>query len=155
MGYVENNLLPNEEILFIAKIHWIRYMGAVLSAFLGIVLTENIPVEFTSLRIAMISLFTIIAIAYFLDAFIFSKTTELVITSKRVIAKFGLIRRNTIELNHSQVESLMVEQGIINRLVDAGTIIIQGTGGSKTPIPSIIKPLEFRKEYFRIIENNK
>ena len=30
MGYVENNLLPNEEIVYKAKIHWIIYRGVIL-----------------------------------------------------------------------------------------------------------------------------
>lgn len=37
-------------------------------------------------------------------------TTELAITNKRVVAKFGLIRRNTVEMNISKVESVQVDQ---------------------------------------------
>ena len=40
-------------------------------------------------------------------------TTELALTNRRIIAKSGLIRRNTIELKTNRVESLGVNQGIL------------------------------------------
>src|SRR5690606_12796622 len=43
------------------------------------------------------------------SAFIKYKTTELAITNKRVIAKFGFISRRTIEINLNKVESLQVD----------------------------------------------
>ncbi|WP_375725249.1 PH domain-containing protein [Arcobacter sp. KX21116] len=145
MGYVEKNLMPGEKILFIGKIHWIIYLfGAIVFVF-GLVL----PLGIVKTVAIIVGLF------FLIKAFIFAKTTELIITSKRVIAKFGLIRRDTVELNHNQVESLNVSQGIIGRIVNAGSILIKGTGGTSTPIPSIAKPLDFRKEYFSIVENNK
>jgi uncharacterized membrane protein YdbT with pleckstrin-like domain len=110
---------------------------------------------FVIIKIVLAGILALVGLFYLIKAFIFATTTELAITSKRVIAKFGLIRRDTIELNHAQVESLIVEQGIIDRILNAGTIILQGTGGSKTPIPLIKKPLEFRREYFKVIEENK
>lgn len=145
MGYVEQNLMPDEKILYEGKIHWIIYLTGAIVFLIGIIQQQN---EVRGVLV-LIGLFLLV------KAFISVKTTELVITSKRVIAKFGLIKRETIELNHSQVESLSVDQGIIQRLVNAGSILIQGTGGSKTPIPTISKPLEFRKEFFSTIEASK
>lgn len=82
-------------------------------------------------------------------------TTELAVTSKRVVAKTGLIRRNTIELNHSKVESFNVDQSILGRIFGFGTIIINGTGGGKTPIPNIDSPLEFRREAMQAIDTSQ
>ena len=64
----------------------------------------------------------------------------------------GFIRRNTIELNHSKVESINVHQGIFGRIFDFGTLVINGTGGGKTPIPSIDSPLDFRKNAMQAID---
>ncbi len=164
MGYVENNLMPNEELLMKAQIHWIVYIKGLFFILLGlIILLYDISVStfldnttaLLTIKMVLVSALVLVGLFFLIKAFIFAKTTELAITSKRVIAKFGLIRRDTIELNHAQVESLIVEQGIIDRVLNAGTIILQGTGGSKTPIPRIKKPLEFRKEYFRVIEESK
>ena len=62
-------------------------------------------------------------------------TTELALTNRRIIAKSGLIRRNTIELKTNRVESLEVNQGILGRIFNFGSIVVKGVGGSHAPIP--------------------
>ena len=94
----------------------------------------------------------IFGIASLLKAAIAKATTELAVTSKRVIAKFGLIRRNSIELNHQKVESFNVDQSILGRIFGFGTLVINGTGGGKTPIANIAAPLTFRKEAMQVID---
>ncbi len=44
----------------------------------------------------------------------------------------------------NKVEGIHVEQGIIGKLVDSGSIIIKGTGGTNNPFSNIDKPFEFR-----------
>lgn len=90
-----------------------------------------------------------------IKAWIEKSTTELAVTSKRVIAKVGLIRRNTIELNHSKVESFHIDQGIFGRILGFGTLVINGTGGGKTPIPNIDAPLLFRREAMQAIDQSQ
>jgi hypothetical protein len=85
-------------------------------------------------------------------ALIYHVSIELAVTSRRVISKFGFIRRSTIELNHKNVESFKVDQSIPVRLLDFGTVRINGTGGVSTPIPRIADPLEFRKVALTTIE---
>src|SRR3954466_454938 len=48
--------------------------------------------------------------------FIRQKTTELVVTDRGVIAKFGLVSRRTIEMRMSKIESLRVDQGLWERM---------------------------------------
>lgn len=75
-------------------------------------------------------------------------------TSRRVIAKRGLIRRNTLELNHQRVEGLAVNQGVIARVFNAGTIVVNGTGGTRQGIPFISNPMEFRRNALETIDNS-
>lgn len=81
------------------------------------------------------------------SAFIKYKTTELAITNKRVIAKFGFISRRTIEINLNKVESLQVDQGILGRIFNYGTLVIAGAGNPQAPIPGISDPMMFRKAF--------
>ncbi len=75
------------------------------------------------------------------------KATELAITNKRIIAKFGFIRRETVEINLTKVESIRVDQSILGRLLNYGTIVVSGTGSHNAPVPNISNPLEFRKKF--------
>jgi uncharacterized membrane protein YdbT with pleckstrin-like domain len=82
-------------------------------------------------------------------------TTELAITNKRVIAKFGLISRSTIEINLQKVESIQVNQGILGRIFNFGSIVVSGAGSPQAPIPGISNPLQFRREFIDTQENNQ
>ena len=81
-------------------------------------------------------------------------TTELAITNKRVIAKFGLISRSTIEINLQKIESIQVNQGILGRIFNYGSIVVSGAGNPQAPIPGISSPLQFRRAFVDTQENN-
>jgi len=80
-------------------------------------------------------------------AYIKYKTTELAITNKRVIAKFGFVSRRTVEINLNKVESIQVDQGLLGRIFDFGTLVISGAGEPRAPIPGISEPIRFRKAF--------
>ena len=84
---------------------------------------------------------------YFLIRWINSKN-EFVITSKRVIAKVGLIRRIAFELQTEQVESIEIHQGIVGRLFKYGTLMPCGIGASKVRVRFVLNPFEFRQHFY-------
>jgi len=141
MPYVDGNLMPGEVVIKRGTIHWVIYVpGAVL-----FLIALTISSEFGPL-IAIFGAFGI------LRAIITQTSTELAVTNKRVIVKFGFIRRSTVELNHNRVEGLTVDQGILGRILNYGTVVVSGMGGLRAPVPAIAEPLEFRKEALAQIE---
>jgi uncharacterized membrane protein YdbT with pleckstrin-like domain len=88
-----------------------------------------------------------LGILFFLWAWIIFATTELAVTNKRVIAKTGLIQRKTIEMFLAKVESIQVDQSILGRIFNYGSVIISGTGVHSAPFRSISDPLMFRKNF--------
>ena len=78
-------------------------------------------------------------------AFIRQASSEFAVTSHRVIIKTGLVGRNTIEIQLSKVESIEVQQDLLGRLLNYGTILVAGTGGTHEPFTMIDDPLEFRR----------
>ena len=89
----------------------------------------------------------VLGLVFLAAAWIRVHSTEIAITNRRVIAKFGFIRRHTIEINLEKVESLRVEQGLMGRFLNYGTIFIGGTGSALAPIPDIADPLVFRRKF--------
>ena len=153
MSYVDENVLPGEDIIYKADIHWFIFVPGVVLLCLGIWLFTLDRETGTG---PVLGLFAVIAAVFSLSKAMITKiTTELVVTSKRVIAKVGLVRRNTVELNHSKVESFNVNQSILGRIFGFGTLIINGTGGGKTPIPIIKSPLQFRREAMQSIDSSQ
>ena len=88
-----------------------------------------------------------LGLIFWLVAFVRYKTTELAVTNKRVIAKFGFISRQTIELNINKVESIQVNQGILGRIFNFGSLVISGAGNPQAPIPGISDPMTFRRVF--------
>jgi uncharacterized membrane protein YdbT with pleckstrin-like domain len=72
------------------------------------------------------------------------KTSELVITDRRVLIKVGFIQRHTFEMFISKIESVAVFQSMLGRLFNYGTVEIRGTGGSAESFATIAAPLPFR-----------
>jgi len=141
--------MSGEEVVYRAKVHWMIYLMGLFFIVLGITIIASAK------EIALLGVLLVIGgLIDLFKAFIFKMSTELVVTTKRVIAKFGFIKRTTMELNHSKVESLSVDQGIIQRILNAGTITVHGTGGGKTPIPNIDEPLIFRTNAMETIDKN-
>ncbi|NMF90993.1 PH domain-containing protein [Aromatoleum petrolei] len=88
-----------------------------------------------------------LGLIFWLVAFVRYKTTELAVTNKRVIAKFGFISRQTIELNINKVESIQVNQGILGRIFNFGSLVVSGAGNPQAPIPGISNPMSFRRVF--------
>lgn len=93
----------------------------------------------------------ILGLIIFSSPIIAKETTELVITNRRIIAKFGLISRYTIEINLSKIESISVSQSILGRFLNYGDLQIVGTGGTREPISFINEPLAFRRKVDEIL----
>ena len=127
MSYIDESLIEGETIIHRARVSWWSQFGLLV---LGVVLL-----------VVVVGLFFIIA------AWIAVRSTEIAITNRRVIAKFGFIKRDTVEINLDKVEALRVEQGFLGRMLNYGTIFISGAGTSVAPIRNIADPLVFRRKF--------
>lgn len=148
MNYVEKVLQPDETVLHSARLHWFIYLKAVLLLILALVCVvlasgSNAPGIAIPLWIGA-AVLGIIGAWSGLVAFIRQATTELALTDRRVIYKTGLFKRHTMEMNRSKVETVGVDQSVLGRLLNYGTVIVRGTGGSFEPIRQIEDPLTFR-----------
>ena len=146
MTYVDDNLISGETVIKSARIHGFIFVKGIVLLMIAIPLAVNPYWMYLGVFLLVIAFLNL------LDATIKKFTTELALTNKRIIAKFGLISRQTIELNLNRVEGLNVNQGISGRIFDFGDVVISGTGGKKSPIQYISKPLVFRKAVNEQIE---
>jgi len=87
----------------------------------------------------------------FLARYVGYKSSEFAVTNQRLMIKVGWIRRNTLELLLNKIESVSVDQSIIGRIFDFGSITVTGTGGAKSPFQKIAKPMDFRNQVHRLL----
>lgn len=127
-SYVQSTLISDEKVIYEAKLSiWAKLPTIIFGFFLlffygaGLVVWLLVYLQYIS--------------------------TELAFTNKRVIAKFGFISRQTVELNLLKVESLQVTQGVLGRIFNFGTLIVSGAGNPQAPIPGISNPMAFRRAF--------
>ena len=72
--------------------------------------------------------------------------TEMAVTNKRVIVKSGLVDRRTTEILLSRIESVVVDEPAMGRILGYGTVIVRGTGGTPEVFQRIQHPLKLREQ---------
>lgn len=137
-SYVEGNMLPNEQVVYQTQQHAIIFLSPALIVVAGIAL-GIFAMPAGGLAVLGAGMLMMVG------AWIRQWSSEFAVTNRRVIIKTGWISRRTIELNMSKVESVEVAQDIFARMLGYGTIIVNGTGGTREPFSLINDPLGFRR----------
>lgn len=127
-NYVEKNLVSGEAVVYEGRLSLWHLAPNIL---IGLIL---IPLFGLGLLVL-------------LGVLVRYKSTELAITNKRIVAKFGFIRRSTVEIGVRKIESIQVHQGIMGRIFNFGSIVMAGAGNPQAPIPGISQPMEFRRRF--------
>ena len=146
MSYVRSVLQPGEKIIMVGRLSWIVYHRAIFLLIVGVILIvlerifwgETIVIPVTAV------LFGALAIITAIHAWFLRWITEIAVTERRVIYKRGFINRHTIEMNMDKVATVDVDQSVLGRLFNYGTVTVQGTGMSFEPLRRIESPLALR-----------
>ena len=152
MSYVESTLSTGERVLHWGKVSmWSQWLKIVLAGFFGLGVLGGLiglfsaPSEVRGFALRTLIFELIIVFAFLLWVWLVYTTTELAVTNKRIVAKFGVIRRHTIELRLQKLETVQVNQSMFGRWLDYGNVVIAGAGVPQTPVPHISSPTSFSK----------
>ncbi len=143
MAYIDDNLLPNERVIYRARLH--KVVLLTVFAFLFIVLLIELPVAVFLLHFSgwlALGLWALVCLYMFMQY----RSTEVGITDRRLIVKHGFIRRQVAELPLARIESITFDQPILGRILGYGTIIVTGTGGTRQRLRTMAAPQEFRRQ---------
>lgn len=146
MAYINSVLEPGERVVYEAKLSWVGYLPGVAVLIVAVVLAVLARMFIANTTWAtIIGVVVVLPSLYLIGKAWFDRwTTEMAITNRRVIFKWGFIRRHTIEMALDKVESVDVAQSIIGRIFNYGDVTVRGTGSGLQPIHGIDNPLQFR-----------
>lgn len=139
MSYVNSTLLENETILYFTRPHWVVFLQTILTFIVTIFLFS-----FGSIYRTLSFLTFFVSVFQGALAYINYTFSEYVITNKRILMKTGFISRRSLEIFLHRIESIYIEQTILGRILNYGSVIIIGIGGTKDPFYFIPSPIEFR-----------
>ena len=149
MGYAERVLQPGETITYRARLHWVIYLAGLCFVLIAIAGAAGaLTLQDATLRIGLVviaALALVVGIYQLVRAWIGQASTEIIVTTRRIIYKTGFISRDTVEMNLDKVESILVQQGLIGRALDYGTVIVRGVGAGLEPVSLVNRPLELHR----------
>jgi uncharacterized membrane protein YdbT with pleckstrin-like domain len=164
MAYVDKILLPDEHIVYAATLHWVIYLrGLVMTAAAGLIaffsnvllrlaFGEQLGGQFAK-PVALIAAVVVLSgAALLLGAYIRQTSTEIVVTNKRLIAKYGFISRTTFEILINRITGANFDQTVVGRLMGFGTILVHGAGGEISPIDEVSDPQLFYRALVSVLE---
>jgi uncharacterized membrane protein YdbT with pleckstrin-like domain len=144
-------LANNEKIVYRATLHWWIYARGILLFILGIIIGEAAGGKGGGATAG--GFISFIGILSVISAFMRARSSEFVVTNRKVILKTGVLKRKLVELQLNRAEGLKVDQGILGRMLDYGSLVV--TSGSVTESFSpIAKPYEFKKQINNAIEGS-
>jgi uncharacterized membrane protein YdbT with pleckstrin-like domain len=139
MSYVDNNLLPGEQVTFRTHLSLLIFTVPVLLAVLAVVFYVIGPGTRLVGHIFLLGAL-VVGAAKYLDY----ATSEFAVTNKRIIIKVGFLKRRTLEMQVQKIETVAVSQGIGARILGYGDILVTGTGGTKEAFAHVSAPLKLR-----------
>ena len=134
MGYSSRSLNSNESIALDMHPHWWYFVEPAATLFGVIVAAIVVRLKFDSSGTfdRILRFLTVIALVasavWLVSRYLKWISTHFVITSQRLIFRQGLIAKSGIEIPLERVNNVNFSQGIIERLLGAGDLLIESGG---------------------------
>jgi len=158
VSYIKSNLDTGEKLKWNARISIkVLILSYVIFLILGIffsylfsdiIIKEvlsvffKINIETTSIVILTALIITVLLTPVYIFTYYGS---DFAVSNKRVISKKGIVSRNVSEMNLDSIESVNLDQNVLGRLLNFGTIKVYGRGTSSVIFVGIDEPVKVRK----------
>ena len=155
--YVEKLFTADENLQLRLRLHWVKYIGAVLLFIFSLLLCfialtgggEDVDAR------SMVYSFALVAFVFGGYYWLKNVTTEMVVTNHRVISKSGIIAVHLGELRNMKVETIRIHQSILGRILGYGDIELTGTGNSFVVFECVANPSVTMSKIKSIIDQYK
>ncbi len=144
MTQVESTLAPGETIVAKAKLSLPALIAPLVLTIIGAVgLFFNLGPAINNLKPLALLLF-IIGVVTLIPALLNFFTTQLVLTSERLVAEAGLIKRTALDLRLDKLDRIEVKKPLLGQLFGYGSLVVTARGVNRQAIPFISSPDKMR-----------
>jgi uncharacterized membrane protein YdbT with pleckstrin-like domain len=147
--FVEENLGSGEVVRYTATVSLWSYMFNFIIG--GLIALVTVPVvvasmfsKSTGFMNSFEGILAVCAVLLIVWPFIARRSTELVVTDRRFIAKYGLVSTHSIEIRFDKIETVRVSQSLLGKMLNYGDIVVTGTGSTFDPIRNVANAMKFR-----------
>ena len=107
--------------------------------FMNVFLSSHIAVKLSAFAVF------VVCVLIFAQKMVIKSTTEICLTTERLVLKRGVIARHIEEISVDRIEGVDVFQGILGRILGFGRINVRGMGVGEIDLPLIAQPVDFKK----------
>jgi uncharacterized membrane protein YdbT with pleckstrin-like domain len=169
MLYVQQSLSDDEELIHVGAFHWMYTFKAIMSIVWGVVLaililcaavyiqpfldqkavlsptwTGAIKALHPGIHLFSFLMF-VMGLFRFTQLIIIKISTEVAVTSSRLVYKRGLVARHVGEMAIDRIEGVNILQGVIGRMLGYGRVAVRGMGVGEVVLPPLDQPIKFRR----------
>lgn len=156
MPYPEDALAPHEELIVKTHPHW-WYIAKAALALVATLLVGGWLASATRLGVVnvLVALALVAEIVWLVERTIRWLSVYFVLTSQRVMSRSGIIAKRGIEIPLPRINTVRFEQGIFDRMLGLGTLIIESASvdGVQT-FNTVRRPSEIQKDIYIQMERN-
>jgi len=158
MAFPTRLLVEGEELVLDLRPHWIALVMpavAAIATFVVMLILYNTFDE-SILDTAVGIAGTLFLLAYPVRRLVDWLTSHFVVTSDRIIHRRGFIAKYSMEVPLEAINDVRFEQGIIDRMIGAGTLVVQSASeAGRQVFDHIRKPEEVQKTIYHQGELNQ
>lgn len=162
-SYIEQTLMPGEHVCIDTRPHKILFAWPIAIVILGILIDlfggiipglKIVIIHHISTADLLSALIVLFGLVQIFKAMIQFRTSEYIVTNKRVVMKTGLMSVNVMEILLTRMEAVHVSQSFWARFYDYGSLVIVGVGGTRDYFTYVPSPFKFR-QYIQEMRSEK
>ncbi len=161
MPFDAKNLHRDEQVVLDLHPHWIMLAKGIviLVAMIALglwVLTWSIDGTAQDIVRVVVGVGIIASLLYMLQRWIAWISTNFVVTTDRCIYREGIVSKRGVEIPLERINTIFFNQGVIDRLIGAGTLTIESAGenGVQT-FEDVRDPIAVQQVLYQEMEDNE
>ncbi len=132
--------MSDNNIVYEARLHRILFSGPILLCCFGL---------FLAMEVEALSLigyfFSGLSLLWGVMVWMTYQFSSVIIKQKQIIVRTGVLVRNTLDIPMTKIETIDIRQSLLGSVLNYGTLVITGTGGTRQFINCLNKPLTCRR----------
>ncbi|HSL11593.1 MAG TPA: PH domain-containing protein [Actinomycetota bacterium] len=157
MPFPRRLLIEGEELVLDRRPHWIALVGPALVAIVGLIAAWWLATRWLD-DVAWLPwiAYLVLLVVYPVPKVVAWLTSNFAVTSDRVIHREGFIAKRSMEIPLEAINDVRFDQGVIDRMLGAGTLVIQSASEQGRQIFDDIRdPEGVQRTIYREGERNK
>ncbi|MBB4686172.1 PH domain-containing protein [Amycolatopsis jiangsuensis] len=162
MAYPDDLLSQNEHVVVHSHPHFkmlifpfVAFVITVAAAIWLLTLAPDAPAPWNNVAMIAIGVVALVLVVWlFLAPLVRWRTTHFIVTTDRLIAREGVLKRTGIDIPMSRINSVQFEHGLLDRVFGCGTLIVESASDEPLKFDDIPRVEHVHTVIYREVNDN-